>query len=172
MTLEPDPVWTDRYERERERIERHTDPLAVFHAGSTAIPDLAGKPELDVIAVYEDLAAVRAAADALVAGDRWSRTDTEEMVVVYHRDPPEGVFLKLHARGDRGMLDQIVFRDYLRENERARREYERVKREAAAEHDAFQPYQEAKADTVRRLVDEAREAGYVENLPRTIRDQS
>ncbi|ERH11670.1 MAG: uncharacterized protein family (UPF0157), partial [halophilic archaeon J07HB67] len=38
MELQPDPVWTERYERERERIERHTDPADVFHVGSTAIP--------------------------------------------------------------------------------------------------------------------------------------
>jgi len=48
ITLLPDPVWTDRYEAERERVRDASDEglLGVFHVGSTAVPDLAGKPAL------------------------------------------------------------------------------------------------------------------------------
>ena len=171
MELEPDPVWVDRYERERDRIERHTDPVAVFYAGSTATPDLAGCPELDVIAVYEDAAARTTAAETPVdLGERWCRTDGNGISVVYRRDPPEGVFLRLHELGDEAMPAQLAFRDYLREHADARRESERVEREAAAEHDAFRSYEAARESTVRELAEPARETDYVDTLPGSIRE--
>ena len=142
----------------------------MFHVGSTAIPDLTGRPELDVLAVYDDAETMYTAADALVDSDeQWKRTDAAETIVVYWRDPPEAVYLKLHTPGDQKMLNQIAFRDYLRENEAPRRTYEQIKREAAAAHNEFQPYQEAKGATVRELTEDAREAGYFDSLPDQVR---
>lgn len=170
MELESDPVWTDRYERQREQIETQTDPRAVFHVGSTAIPEVAGQPQLDVLAVYDDDAAMREAADTLeAAGEKWGRTDAGETIVVYWRDPPEAVYLKLRVAGDEAIAHQLAFRNYLRDHESARREYEAAKREAAA-HDSFQPYQEAKLETVSTLNERAREAGYYDALPDSIRE--
>lgn len=171
MELRPDPVWTERYERERERLERHTDPSAVFHVGSTAIPDLAGTPQLDVIAVYDDTSAMWDAADTVAGLDeRWRRTDREHRTVVYWRDPPEAVYLKFHVAGDEQVHNQIAVRDHLRADEPDRRRYERVKREAAAEHDGFQPYQEAKAEIVQELIEAARETGRFAALPESVRE--
>jgi len=164
-------VRRDQYERERERIEHHTDPSDVFHIGSTAIPALAGAPQLDVIAVYDDESAMWAAADTLVeVGRRWQRTDADGTSVVYWRDPPETLYLKLHAAGDERAHNQIAVRDHLRGNEPDRRRYERVKREAADEHDESQPYQEAKAEIVRELIETARETGRFAALPETVRE--
>ncbi|MEZ3115914.1 GrpB family protein [Halobaculum sp. MBLA0147] len=170
MDLADDPVWTERFERAREYVETHTDPLDVFHIGSTAIPDLAGKPELDVLGVYEDVDAVRAAGDALVAGgDEWERTDADDVVVVYRRDPPAGEFLRLHTVADDAVRQQLAVREYLRADADARRRYERVKRSAADEHDEFESYQSAKRATVETLLAEAREAGHFERLPASVR---
>jgi len=46
--LRSDPVWTDRHETVRERIEETASAglVDVFHVGSTAIEDVAGKPAL------------------------------------------------------------------------------------------------------------------------------
>jgi|APHM01.1.fsa_nt_gi Uncharacterized conserved protein len=170
MELKPDPVWTSRYERERRRIRSCSDPIDVFHIGSTAIPDIPGRPQLDVIAVYDDSEIINAAADELLRqGDRWQRNESNGIVVVYWRDPPEAVYLRLHTADDESVARNVAFREYLRENETARQEYEQVKRDAADAHDRFQPYQEAKSETVRRLTKQAHEAGYIERLPDTIR---
>jgi GrpB-like predicted nucleotidyltransferase (UPF0157 family) len=168
VRLEPDPVWTDRYERERERIEAASGDrlLGVFHVGSTAIPDVPGKPELDVLAVYEAYEPMRAAAET-IAGDSFElSTDDGECIVLSRWTDGRAVFLKLHVQGDERVENQLLFREYLRENADARREYEATKREAAATHrEDPAAYIGAKTDTVASLLADAREAGYTERLP-------
>ncbi|PSQ17501.1 hypothetical protein BRD00_07295 [Halobacteriales archaeon QS_8_69_26] len=168
--LEPDPLWTDRYETERERVEEASDDglLGVFHVGSTAIPDVPGKPTLDVIAVYEDYGSMRAAAEALAEGDHVIEADDEdeESMVVIDWGDEEAVFVKMHTRDDVKVRNQLVFRDYLRENEDARREYERVKREAVEEHgDDHHAYTKAKTDLVMSIIERAHDEGYDDRVP-------
>jgi GrpB-like predicted nucleotidyltransferase (UPF0157 family) len=168
VRLEPDPVWTDSCERERERIETASGDglLGVFHVGSTAIPDLPGKPELDVLAVYRAYEPMRAAAET-IAGDSFElSTDDGECIVLSRWKNGRTVFLKLHVRGDERVESQLLFREYLRENVDARREYEAAKREAAAANrEDPRAYIGAKTDTVASLLSDAREAGYTEQLP-------
>ncbi len=63
------------------------------------------------------------------------------------------------------MLAQLRFCEYRCENEAVRREYGRGKRGAAAEHDEFQPYQQAKTAIVHELTEQARKVGYADALP-------
>lgn len=164
----PDPVWTDQYEAERERIQEASGDqlLGVFHVGSTAISDLPGKPALDVIAVFTDHESMRAAADPLTEEGYELEHDEPDCVVVIHWGDDRAVFIKMHTRDDQKVRNQLLFRAYLRENSEARREYERVKREAAAEHSEDpEAYTQAKDDVVRSLLERAREEGYAEGLP-------
>jgi len=168
VRLEPDPVWTDRYERERERIETASGEglLGVFHVGSTAIPGVPGKPELDVLAVYEAYEPMRTAAET-IAGDSFELSADDGGCIVLSRwTDGRAVFLKLHVQGDERVENQLLFREYLRENADARREYEATKREAAAANrEDPKAYIEAKTDTVSSLLADARAAGYTERLP-------
>jgi len=166
--LEPDPVWTERYEAERERVEAASGDqlLGVFHVGSTAIPDLPGKPALDVLAVYETGAAMRGAAETLAEGAFELTADEDETILVIRWEQDSAVFVKMHLAGDEKATNQLLFREYLREHPAARREYEAVKREAAEQHpDDPQAYTQAKSEVVRSLLSAAREAGYDERLP-------
>jgi GrpB-like predicted nucleotidyltransferase (UPF0157 family) len=62
--------------------------------------------------------------------------------------------------------NQLIFREYLCENSEARRKYERVKREAIAEHPRDQKaYTQAKSEVVKSLLERARDQGYAERLP-------
>lgn len=168
MALLDDPVWTDRYEAERDRIRSLADGglLGVFHVGSTSIPDLAGVPCLDVLAVYEDGAALGAAAESLSVEGYDLHHDADDCAVVTKWAEDHAVFLKLHRQGDDRVRNQLVFRDYLRDSGAARREYEAVKREAHAAHpEGAAEYTAAKADVVGSLLEEAHERGYDEDLP-------
>jgi GrpB-like predicted nucleotidyltransferase (UPF0157 family) len=168
VRFEPDPVWTDRYERERERIEAASGDglLGVFHVGSTAIEGVPGKPELDVLAVYGAYEPMRAAAEDLADEGFELSTDDGECIVLSRWEDGRAVFLKLHVQGDERVRNQLLFREYLRETAEARRAYEQTKREAAAAHrEDPQAYIGAKTDTVGSLLADAREAGYDEELP-------
>ena len=170
--LRSDPVWTERYERVRGRIERVAGAglAGVYHVGSTAIEDVAGKPALDVIAVYRDGAALEAAGGALAGleGHELSHDGPDCKVVVrWLEDGAE--LLKLHLPGDERVANQLAVRDYLREHPAARRRYEAVKREAAAAHpEGGADYTAAKEEVVAELIEAAETAGYFEALPEAV----
>ena len=56
--VEYDPQWPALFEEEAQRISLAVSPvpLTLQHVGSTAVPDLVGKPVLDILAGYDDLA--------------------------------------------------------------------------------------------------------------------
>lgn len=168
IRLEP-VVWTARFETERAAVEAASPdpPLGVFHVGSTAVPDLLAKPVLDVLAVYAGYEPARAAAAALVEEGYTLRQDDPDWLQVTEPDDHDyPVFLHLRPRDVDAWRDQLVFVEYLRENRVARREYERVKRAAAAAHpDDPEAYTDAKAAVVRTLLGRAYEAGYGDSIP-------
>lgn len=168
ITLEPDPFWPDRYADERDRVlaAAGDDLLDVFHVGSTAIPDLPGKPALDVLAVYPDTASLQAAADALDRdGYEPERVDEDAALCLDWR-AEYAVFHKLHTVDAPQWRPQVVFREYLRDHADARRTYADAKRAAADAHpDDPRAYTEAKSDVVRDLLEQARDAGYEARLP-------
>ncbi len=168
ITLDPDPVWTDRYEAERDRIRDVAADglLGVFHVGSTAIPDLPGKPALDVLAVYGGDESMGAAAEALAEGEYELHHEGEGSALVIRWADDHAAFLKLHTRDDEKVRNQLIFRDFLRETPAARREYERAKRDAVAEHPGDpEAYTKAKSEVVTSLIEQAHEQGYADRLP-------
>lgn len=168
ITLERDPVWNDRYKSERDRVKAASDEglLDVFHIGSTAIPGVPGKPMLDVMPVYTDCEAMRAAADRLVDKEFELEHDGPDCLVVLRREEEYLVAIRMHPIDADQWRPMLIFREYLTENPDAREEYARVKREAADEHpDDMGAYTQAKTEVVRSLMKKARDAGYEERLP-------
>lgn len=168
INLERDPVLRDRFERIRTHIENASSNgfLGVFHIGSTAVPDLAAKPTVDVLAVFVGYESARETADRLASEGFAIRKDESEWIQLIRDDGRDDVFIHFRPRESDVWRNQLVFREYLRENPQARREYEQVKR-AAAEHYPNDPeeYTAAKDDIVRTLERRAYEAGYDERIP-------
>lgn len=168
IELERDPVLRDRFEDVRSHVADASGDtlLGVFHIGSTAIPDLAAKPMVDVLAVYSGYEAARATAERLAAAEYRVRKDERDWIQLVHTDGEDDAFVHFRPIDSDGWRDQLVFREYLRENPDARREYERVKRTAATEHpDSAEAYTAAKDDVVRRLEARAYEEGYGDRIP-------
>jgi GrpB-like predicted nucleotidyltransferase (UPF0157 family) len=53
--VEFDPAWPAAYAAERERLAAVLPAARIHHIGSTAVPGLAAKPVIDMIAFVEDL---------------------------------------------------------------------------------------------------------------------
>ncbi|WP_435178459.1 GrpB family protein [Halorussus sp. AFM4] len=165
--VDHDPAWRERFAGERDRLRTASDErlLGVFHIGSTAVEDLAAKPVVDVLAVYEDYVAASEAADALVEWGYDRRRDDPDWLVLT-RTEVEPVVVHLRPRSADAWRDHLVFREFLRENPGARAEYERAKREAAAAHpDDVAAYTDAKNEKIRSLEARAYEEGYGERVP-------
>lgn len=162
--------WTERFAREREHVEtRVPEACAVFHIGSTAIPDTPTKSTLDTVAVVANQKALAAACDALLAdGYKRHRDDPEWVVLTRSRDAYD-VCLHLRPHAHPRWRDQLVFREYLRDEPRARARYEQVKHAAAESHaDDVSAYTDAKESVIRTLTEEAYDQGFGDRLPNLV----
>jgi GrpB-like predicted nucleotidyltransferase (UPF0157 family) len=136
-----DEDWPSRFEAERDRLTRVLGPLLtgpIEHIGSTAVPGLAAKPIVDLLAVVREIDAVDQAAAGLPdvgwlaapeSNDAAHRRRSFCSPTVERRTAHLHV-VEASSSGWRGWL---AFRDHLRVHPEAAREYEALKRALAAE---------------------------------------
>ncbi len=145
-----DPVWAQRFERERAEIVRVCGAQAfvrIEHMGSTAVPGLAAKPIIDI------MPGLRSLDDATVliaplAAIGWEYVPEHERPNEFDGGMPFRRYFRKDVNGERAfhlhMVEadsefwetHLLFRDYLRTSPDDAREYERVKRSVAAEYNA------------------------------------
>lgn len=167
--LPHDPRLADQARAERGRLAGLLAPWlvdGVEHVGSTAVPGLAAKPVIDLMASVADpdvvvvQAGERLAADGwcyvppeLDSGGLWRRFFVKPDVCGQRRVAHLHVIRAGHPR----WAEQIEFRDALRRDDRLARSYEDLKRRLAAQHAGDrEAYTVAKAEFV---ADALRSAG-------------
>ncbi len=122
--------------------------VRIDHIGSTSIAHLAAKPIIDIqisVPSLEPMDAYLRPIESL--GYVW-RKDNPERTKRYFREPPASRRTHIHVRRVGSWHEQyaLLFRDYVREHEDARRRYETVKRELAMRYRyERQRYTDAKA---------------------------
>lgn len=126
-----DPDWPRRFAEERAQLERALAPWldgGIEHVGSTAIPGIAAKPMIDMMAGVRDLEEARAAFEPLFA---LGYEETPHRPRTYHFSKPAGGpwthGLHLTEPGSDLWIERLVFRDALRTDRRLAVEYERLK---------------------------------------------
>lgn len=148
-----DPVWPDSYESERIRLEPLLEGADIHHFGSTAVPGMAAKPVIDMIALVPDLDApipVLVASGGYQFPQAFNATLKHRRFLCYptaaHRTH------HLHLVDNREELDRrLRFRDRLRADNALAEEYARLKRELAERYrDDREAYTDAKAGFVKR----------------------
>jgi GrpB-like predicted nucleotidyltransferase (UPF0157 family) len=134
-----DPAWPRLFEEERAVLEAVLGAWlegGIHHIGSTAVPGLAAKPIIDMVAGVHDLDAARAAFAPLQA-----------LGYQYREHRPEA---HLFVKSDRGVhltqpgsdlwLERLAFRDALRSDTDLARAYAEWKREHASRDPTRDPY--------------------------------
>src|SRR5207249_5032919 len=114
--VEYDAAWPARYDAERQRLLELIPELHPFHIGSTAVPGLAGKSVIDMIALVEDLdasaaRAVRAAGYAMP--ERFNKGLEHRRYLCYPRESFRSHHLHLVDQAA-DLVQCIRFRDLLR----------------------------------------------------------
>ena len=147
MTNEPivvvpyDPEWPRRFEVERALLERVLAPWlegGVHHIGSTAIPGIAAKPIIDMMAGVRDLQEACAAFDPL--GEECYVYAPHRPGIAHHFVKPSVRVsetthgLHLTEPGSDLWRERLAFRDALRRDPRLTTEYETLKLRLAQEH--------------------------------------
>jgi GrpB-like predicted nucleotidyltransferase (UPF0157 family) len=144
VIVDYDPAWPAMFEAERARVQPAMDRWLVRpieHVGSTAIPGLAAKPIIDMVAVVGDIDAARHAGEALgplgwihapepgdAAGRRLSFCAPSVAFRTHHLHVVED-----ESEGWRGWL---AFRDHLRLHPEIAADYAALKRNLADRYGA------------------------------------
>ena len=159
--VEYDARWPRAFESERVRI---VDAIArwlagpIEHIGSTAVPGLAAKPVIDIMAGVESLEASRPAIAALEAQQYCYAPYRTEVMHWFCKPSPAFRTHHLHLVpvGSRLWNEQLAFRDYLCAHPDAAAEYEALKRRLAEVHRFDrEAYTNAKAPFVQRALADA-----------------
>jgi GrpB-like predicted nucleotidyltransferase (UPF0157 family) len=152
--------WQRRFEDERVLLERVLAPWledGIHHVGSTAIPGIAAKPLIDMIAGVRDLEDARAAFEPLRA-EGYVYAPHRPGIAHHFYKPSAGQSerkygLHLTEPGSDLWLERLAFRDALRNDSALVAEYETLKLRLAQEHhDDLGAYTNGKRDFVIRVL--------------------
>jgi GrpB-like predicted nucleotidyltransferase (UPF0157 family) len=152
QVVDYDPAWPQSFQAERARLAPLLDGADLHHFGSTAVPGLAAKPVIDMIALLPDIDAPIAALVERTGYQfhhAYNATLSHRRFLCYpaasHRTH------HLHLVDQQHTLDRrLRFRDRLRADLALAREYAALKRELAARFaDDREGYTEAKRRFIR-----------------------
>jgi GrpB-like predicted nucleotidyltransferase (UPF0157 family) len=160
----PDPTWPAQFRHEAERVIALIGAgrvLAFEHVGSTAIPDLAAKPIIDMMALLRDVQDGLAAVPALesIGYSFWRDNPRRDRLFLVKGLPPSAPRRThhLHMLADAAELRRhTLFRDYLRAHPHEATAYLALKRDLARrfEHDR-EAYTDGKDDHVAGVLSRA-----------------
>lgn len=134
-----DSAWPEAFRRERSILVPLLEPwLAgpIEHVGSTAVPGLAGKPVIDIMAAVRSLDASRPAIHALASVGYVHFPHRPEQMHWFCKPSPEWRTHHLHLVPHDCELwrSRLAFRDELRRSDMLARQYARLKRQLAGQH--------------------------------------
>ena len=154
-----DPAWPSLFEQERSVLEAELGEWlagSVEHIGSTAVPGLAAKAVIDIMAGVESLETSR---DAIAAAGRLGYMYYPYRPDVMHwfcKPSPAFRTHHLHLVPFRSRLwtERLAFRDYLRREPAAAAEYAALKIRLATQFEFDrEAYTDAKEPFIRRAIE-------------------
>jgi len=155
-----DPQWPRRFEAERALLGHVLAPWlegGIHHIGSTAIPGIAAKPIIDMIAGVHDFEEARAAYEPL--GEQSYIYAPHRPGIAHHFSKPSlrlsEMRFSLHLTEPESDLwrERLAFREALRADSALAAEYEALKRRLAEENgDDTEAYTTGKRDFVGRVL--------------------
>ena len=155
-----DPDWARRFATERALLERVLAPwldVGIEHVGSTAIPGVAAKPIVDMVAGVRDLEEARGAYGPLEGVGYVDEPHRPE--IAHHFAKPaleldvRRLNLHLTEPGSSLWRERLAFRDALRADPSLAAEYEALKLRLARRHlGDVRAYTDGKREFVHRVL--------------------
>ena len=136
---EHSPLWEQAFIEERAWLMSALEsvPCEIEHIGSTAVPGLEAKPILDIAVGIKGSYPVQDCIPVLEEAGYTYRGDDGEVGHMFAKGTEDNRthYLHLVRLGDSNWDRWLTFRDYLRQNEAARRTYGREKTRLATMHE-------------------------------------
>ncbi|CAD7056003.1 GrpB family protein [Pseudorhizobium halotolerans] len=133
-----DARWPSLFDAEKVRVQRVFAPqVDVEHVGSTAVPGLAAKPEIDLLVVSDHQDEDRV--DQEMASLGYERGKNLSVGHMFYRRDVGGIRThKVHVcrPGHWQVFRMLRFRDMLREDGKLRHKYQRLKLELEARNES------------------------------------
>jgi len=135
---EYNPQWPIFFENESQKIKSVMGEKAIeiYHIGSTSVPSLAAKPIIDLILVTRDLNSTRELLTSKELGYRYKGEYNLPLRDLYGKKDNFEIYLHVHLINNPEIKLNLLFRDYLRNNEKAKKQYESVKISACKKQNA------------------------------------
>ena len=159
-----DPKWQNLFEEEKKLLlsSLHNQINNVVHIGSTAIPGMKAKPTIDILLEIKDDTNLETLKTALRKLGYSTTHDAKRppphltLIKGYSMQGATGQTYHLHIRY-KNSRDEIIFRDYLKENPKAHKDYKELKELLAKQYRCDRKgYSEAKTDFVVSAVNKAK----------------
>jgi GrpB-like predicted nucleotidyltransferase (UPF0157 family) len=127
------PEWKTEFVKIKAMIESYIEDLIlrIEHVGSTSVEGLSAKPIIDLDVVIDSYSVLPIIVERLEEGGfKYEGNMGVEGREAFRRTFDDGL-MKFHLyvcpKDGKGYLEHVAFRDYLRSNETARREYGALK---------------------------------------------
>ena len=164
-----DPAWADKAAAACAELRDRVPELftVIEHIGSTAVPGLAAKPIIDLMAATYDLDEV-AAHDGTLGLLGYERHDAGMPGrLFYGRDELGRRAYHLHVVPAQtwSTRNEVLLRDYLRAHPADARRYADLKRVLASKHESGNDYTRGKTGLIQELTDRARAAAGLDLVP-------
>ncbi|WP_224930338.1 GrpB family protein [Bacillus safensis] len=149
--------WVKEFEMEKKQIEEVIGQyiVDVHHIGSTAINGLSAKPIIDIAIEINHFVDGEQCVTALQGlGYSYRGTNVLPERHYFSKGEPRTHQIHMYQTGNRYLLEQINFRDYLRSNELARSEYQQLKLNlSSVNKNDKHKYAEGKTDFVKSILE-------------------
>lgn len=156
-----DPLWTEQYAKIEGVLHEALGPMAlrIDHIGSTAVPGLDAKPVIDVQIIVASLDQVDSYRPAIEqAGYRFMPHHSDVTRHYFREADGPRTHIHVYPQGAQPALDNLSFRDHLRNNAEARERYSAIKRQVVARFGGNRAvYTDAKQPVVLAIMRDARE---------------
>ena len=159
---EYNPKWNDMYlEEEKNLGEMFGDvALAIEHIGSTSVEGLSAKPIIDIAVGVRHLSDFDTVREKFMVAPYSVKEDSTEGEVLVRKGNEDNRTHFIHVMeidGDR-YIESILFRDYLRKNAWALKEYEDLKKDLAIKYaDDRKKYTASKNEFINKILKLANE---------------
>ncbi|WP_342501389.1 GrpB family protein [Bacillus sp. FSL W7-1085] len=149
--------WAKEFESEKRKIIGDIGQyiINVHHIGSTAVKGLSAKPIIDIAIEIEHFFDGEKCVIALEAlGYSYKGTDVLPERHYFNKGEPRTHQIHMYQRHNKYLLEQLNFRDYLRNNEQARSEYQQLKLKLSRLHgNDKHKYAHEKTDFIKSILE-------------------
>lgn len=162
---EYDPVWGERFEREKELLLKQFsgEILEVSHGGSTSVPGMAAKPIIDMFAAVPNLTEtenLRARLESLTYNYRGEEGVPGRVLYAKGSEENRTHHLNLVEKTNEQWLNHISLREYYIRYPEVAKEYMELKEKLAAEFpNDRSAYGRGKREFVQSVLNQARAEG-------------